>query len=79
MVADFATCVMNVMRNPTSGLVTLSEPLTVEPIGMALPANDPLLINFMENYLKALVMSGLLDELEAYWFENGSWLARMKK
>ena len=78
MVADYATCVMNVMLNPTAGLVTLSEPLTVEPIGMALPATDPLLINFMENYLKALVMSGLLDELEAYWFENGSWLAKMK-
>ena len=79
MVADYATCVLNVMLNPTSGLVTLSEPLTVEPIGMALPANDPLLINFMENYLNALIMSGLLVELETYWFENGSWLAKMKK
>jgi ABC-type amino acid transport substrate-binding protein len=78
MVADYPTCVLNVMLNPASGLVTLSEPLTVEPIGMALPANDPLLINFMENYLKALIMSGLLSELETYWFENGSWLAKMK-
>jgi ABC-type amino acid transport substrate-binding protein len=78
MVADFPTCVLKVMQNPTSGLVTLGEPLSIEPIGMALPSNDPLLINFMENYLKALVMSGLLVELEAYWFENGSWLAKMK-
>lgn len=78
MVADYPICVLNVLRNPSSGLVTLSEPLTIEPIGMALPANDPLFINFMENYIKALAMSGLLDELETYWFENGSWLAKMK-
>ncbi len=78
MMADYPTCVLKVMQNPTSGLVTLAEPLSIEPIGMALPTNDPLLINFMENYLKALVMSGLLEELETYWFENGSWLAKMK-
>ena len=78
MVADYPTCVLNVLLYPTSGLVTLSEPLTVEPIGMALPPNDPLLINFMENYLSALVMSGVLVELESYWFQNGSWLAKLK-
>ena len=78
MVADYPTCVLNVMLYPTSGLVTLAEPLTLEPIGMALPPNDPLLINFMENYLSALVMSGVLVELENYWFENGSWLAKLK-
>lgn len=79
MVADYPTCVLNAMLNPTAGLITLSEPLTIEPIGMALPSNDPLLINFMENYLKALLMSGLLQELEDYWFNNGSWLAKMKQ
>jgi polar amino acid transport system substrate-binding protein len=78
MVADFPICALTILRNPASGLVTLSEPLTVEPIGMALPPNDPLLINFMENYLSALMMSGVLTELENYWFENGSWLIRMK-
>ena len=79
IVADYPFCVLKVLLNPTSGLITLSEPLTVEPIGMALPADDPLLVNFMENYLKALVMSGVLSELENYWFENGSWLAKMKE
>ena len=79
MVADYPTCVLNVMLHPTSGLITLSEPLTVEPIGMALPSDDPLLINFMENYLKALIMSGLLEGLESYWFENGSWLVKLKE
>lgn len=78
MVADYPVCVLNILKNPNSGLVTLTEPLTVEPIGMALPPSDPLFINFMENYINALTMNGLLSELEEYWFNNGSWLVEMK-
>ena len=78
MVADYAICALNIYLNPTAGLVTLSEPLTIEPIGMALPPDDPLFINFMENYVKGLVMSGILTELESFWFNNGSWLSKMK-
>lgn len=78
MVADYPICVISKMRYPEANLLTLEEPLTVEPIGMALPADDPLLLNFMENYFNALKMTGLIAELEAYWFESGNWLPQMK-
>lgn len=78
LVADYAVCMLDAIRYGDEGFVTLSDPLNIEPIGMALPPSDPLLMNFMENYIKALEMSGILAELESYWFENGDWLVDMK-
>jgi len=78
MLADFPVCALTILRNPTANLATLTEPLTIEPIGMAIAPGDPLLMNFLENYLNALLMAGMLDDLEKYWFQNGSWLAEMK-
>ncbi len=77
MVADFPICALSVLRYPDAGLATLVKPLTIEPIGMALPAGDSLLLNMVENYLGALEAIGLLDELEARWFEDGSWLIQV--
>lgn len=77
MVADFPICALTMMRYPDAGFATLSEPLTIEPIGMALPAGDSLLLNMVENYFGALEGIGLLDELEQKWFEDGSWLIQV--
>jgi polar amino acid transport system substrate-binding protein len=77
MVADFPICALTVLRYPDAGLATLSQPLTIEPIGVALPPGDSLLLNMVENYLGALEGIGLLDELEAKWFEDGSWLIQV--
>lgn len=78
MVADYPICQLTALRNPTANLFVLKEPMTIEPIGMALPADDPLLLNFIDNYFTALAMAGILDKMEDYWFESGSWLADMK-
>jgi polar amino acid transport system substrate-binding protein len=78
MLADYPICAISKLRYPEANLLTLEEPLTVEPIGMALPPDDPLLLNFMQNYFNALKMTGIIKELEAYWFESGSWLPQMK-
>jgi len=77
MVADFPICALSVMRYPDAGFATLSEPLTIEPIGMALPAGDSLLLNMVENYFGALEGIGVLDKLEQKWFEDGSWLIQV--
>ena len=77
MVADFPICALTVLRHPDAGLATLARPLTIEPIGVALPAGDSLLLNMVENYLGALEGIGLLDELEKKWFEDGSWLIQI--
>jgi polar amino acid transport system substrate-binding protein len=77
MVADFPICALSVLRYPDAGLATLAKPLTIEPIGIALPAGDSLMLNMVENYLGALEAIGLLEELEKMWFEDGSWLIQV--
>jgi len=77
MFADFPICALSVLRHPNEGLATLVSPLTIEPIGMALPAGDAQFVNLVQNYLTALQMAGILDGLEMRWFEDGSWLVRL--
>ena len=43
MVADYPICLLSVLRYGPEGLVTLDTPLTIEPIGMALPGNGTIL------------------------------------
>lgn len=74
MVADYPICALSVMRHGDKGLVTLAEPLTIEPIGIAVSPGDSLLLNMIENYLGALEAVGVLAELEVKWFEDGGWL-----
>jgi polar amino acid transport system substrate-binding protein len=77
MVADFPICALTMLRYPDAGLATLSQPLTIEPIGIALPPGDSLLVNMVTNYLGALEGTGLLELLEKKWFEDGSWLLQV--
>lgn len=78
MVADVPICLVTLLRYQDEGLVTLEEPLTIEPIGMALPPGDPQFLNLVENYLSALELSGALQLLDQIWFEDGQWLLNMK-
>ncbi len=74
LVADFPICVISVFRNPDAGLISLSSPFNFEPIGIALPANDPLFTNLVQNYVNLLEGTGLLEELRARWFVDAAWL-----
>ena len=65
------------MRFPDAGLVSLAEPMTIEPIGIALAPGDALFVNMVSNYLGALEGIGLLDALEKKWFEDGGWLIQL--
>jgi len=78
MVADYPICVITVMRNEGKDLVTLDGPLNIEPIGMALPADDLHFHNLVENYIKALELSGLLKILDDKWMKDGAWLVNLK-
>jgi polar amino acid transport system substrate-binding protein len=60
--------------NPDADLATIPAPFTFEPIGIALPANDALFVNLVQNYLRSLEGTGLLDQLRAKWFDNAGWL-----
>ena len=73
MLADHPICVVSVLRYPDQGLFSIVAPFTYEPIGIALPAHDPLLVNLVENFLNTLEGSGALDNLTKYWFEGSHW------
>jgi ABC-type amino acid transport substrate-binding protein len=79
MVADFPICAYEALVHPEKGLITIAQPLTIEPIGVAISPNDPLLLNLVENYMSSLAMIGVLDALEAKWFESGDWLNMVKE
>jgi polar amino acid transport system substrate-binding protein len=77
VVADGAVCALGVLRNPGAGLVTLRNPLTIEPIGIAIAPGDPLLINLVQNYMQALEGTGSLKQLQEKWFKSGAWLLQL--
>ncbi len=77
MVADFPICKISVLRNPDAGLTTLATPFTIEPLGIALPADDPLFVNLIENYLNTLENTGILTQFKAKWFSDGSWISEL--
>ena len=78
MIADYPICVVSVFRYPEAGLLSVVTPLTYEPIGIAIPANDPLLMNWTRNTLNSIEASGTLDELRLKWFARGAWLDKLK-
>ena len=63
MIADLPACVLAVLRNPDSGLVTLQEPLSVEPMGIAVQAKDKQFYNLIDNYVDAIEATGILSAL----------------
>jgi len=74
LVADLPYCVFAGLRDPEKELDALSEPLTFEPLGIALPANDPLLMNLVQNVLTTLEGTGALEKIGERWFDDDSWL-----
>lgn len=77
MVADEPTVVLAVLRNPDAGLVTLEKPLTVEPMGIAINADDPEFHSLVANYVKAYEGTGLLTALRKKWLEDSGWIAAL--
>lgn len=77
LVADYAICMVSLLRHPDAGFVSSFTPLTFEPLGVALPAGDPLLVNWMENFLAMLTATGRMEELEDRWLQNAAWLEQL--
>jgi len=74
MVADYPICQVSVFRYPDAKLATLKNPISYEPLGIALPAGDPLLVNLVQNMLGTLEKSGELERLMQKWFKDPSWV-----
>ena len=76
MVADMPICVLTVLRYPEAGLATLSEPLTIAPVGIAVK-DDPQFRDLVDNYLDAYGKVGLLGKMRKKWFEDKGWIAAL--
>jgi len=77
MVADYPICVVSVFRYPNQGLLSVVTTLTYEPIGVGVPAGDPLLVNWVENFMGMAEETGLLQEFKEKWFLQTDWLNRL--
>jgi polar amino acid transport system substrate-binding protein len=77
MVADYPICVVSVFRYPDQGLLSVVTTLTYEPIGVGVPAGDPLLVNWVENFMGIAEKVGLFEELKRKWLSKADWLNRL--
>jgi polar amino acid transport system substrate-binding protein len=77
MVADYHYCVVSAVRFKEKGLTTVTAPFTFEPIGVAMPDGDPLLVNWMQNFFITLSGSGDLKKMTERWFTDASWLKEL--
>jgi ABC-type amino acid transport substrate-binding protein len=71
MLTDYPICLSALMSHPDDGFVSLFSLLTYEPIGIALPANDPQFINWTENFLLRLNGTNTLQALGRRWLGIG--------
>jgi ABC-type amino acid transport substrate-binding protein len=77
MIADLPACILAILKNPDAGLVTLEEPLSVEPMGIAVSAKDARFYNLIDNYIDAIEATGILSALRQKWFEDPAWLEEL--
>ena len=65
------------LRHKEAGLTTLQQPLTLEPVGIAVSRDDAQFQNLVDNYLDAYGKTGVLAKLRKKWFEDSSWVAAL--
>jgi len=78
MVADYSMCAYIAQVYPEKGLITIEKPMSIEPIGIALPQDAAHFTNLVENYLNLLLVTGTLDEMQTFWFNSGDWVSSVK-
>ncbi len=78
MVADMPICQVATYRYPEAELATLRNPISYEPVGIAVPPNDPLFVNWLQNFLNVLEKDGTMKMMMDKWFGDGSWVKQLK-
>ena len=77
LLADYPFCKVAEFRYPDRELAMFEEPLTFEPLGIAVAGDDVLLINLLSNYLNIMKGSGALEQLQEHWFRNDKWIKEL--
>ncbi len=74
LIADRETCAYAVLRFPEAGLIASDQTFTVEPMGIAVPSDDPRFANLIQTYLDALQERGVLEKAQQFWLKDPSWV-----
>ena len=74
VLSDAVTSALATGRYKDKNLIS-SDPLTFEPIGIAIAGNDPHLTNWLENFLMLLKGTGGLKDMTDRWVNDTSWVA----
>jgi len=78
LVADRETCAFAVLRHPDAGLLDTDVTFTVEPMGIAVPLDEPRLANLVQTYLNALADRGMLKKATEFWLKDPSWVKDLR-
>lgn len=78
LVADRESCFFAVLRFPDQGLIASPAAFTLEPMGIAVPLDEPRLANLLRTYFTALSEAGTLERAQKVWFEDPSWVKSLR-
>jgi polar amino acid transport system substrate-binding protein len=76
IMSDYPYVVVEAFRYKDKGFVA-NQPFSAEPIGIGVRQDDPLLINWIGNFLNMLKGDGLLNLLTQRWMADSSWIAEL--
>lgn len=76
VMAGYPFLTVEAFRNLDRGFVA-NRPLSMEFLGIGVLQDDPLLLNFLDNFLKNIREDGLLSNLTLHWFSDPSWVDRL--
>ena len=77
ILADFPFCKVAEFRYPQHHFKALENPLTFEPLGIAISGDDPLFQNLIQNFLIVMEGSGTLKNLTDKWFKSNGWIKEL--
>lgn len=78
LVADKETGHFAALRYPEAGLHASTQVFTLEPMGIAVPQDQPHLANLLQSYLTALANTGTLEKVRQFWFKDPSWVKDLR-
>ena len=74
IISDYPFCKVSEFRYGDRGFSVYQKILSYEQLGIGVPADDPLFINLLTNYLNLLVGSGALKAMQEFWFKSSDWI-----
>lgn len=77
MVSDYHACVLATMRYPDAGFIAGITPFTYEPLGIAIPAGDAHLQNWLDNFIGTMDGADELLKLKTKWIKDASWIKQL--